>query len=399
MPDNYQLSLDDMAFMQCVSKQPGRIAYIDECGGYGFDFSKERTAKFYILTAVVVENDKVDKLHADFEEIKRTNGLSNTEVKSSSLSDNRRSRMMSQLLPIEFRIVVFIADKQKFHENTPLTDYKPVFIKNMNSRMHSMLYHAYPKLKILMDETGWPEFRESFKKYVIDHRGQTNLFNEYDFDFINSKDEILVQLADLISGSIMKSLIDPSSPNYLEMLRGKITAERRFPEEYEPYWDSTKTKDYKYDSTIYSLAVKCARDFIAANENEKSDEKQAQVAALRYLLFYVSSVSSTRYVYSDELIRNMEQNVGRRIKKDYLFRRVIAPLRDSGVILASCVHGYKIPISVEDIMTYLNQTTSTVGPMLHRMGICRNLIRQGTDNALDVFNDEEFIRYKNYFEG
>ena len=33
MPDNYQLSLDDMAFMQCVSKQPGRIAYIDECGG------------------------------------------------------------------------------------------------------------------------------------------------------------------------------------------------------------------------------------------------------------------------------------------------------------------------------------------------------------------------------
>ncbi len=399
MPDNYQYSIEDIAFMKHVADQSGRVAYIDECGSYGFDFSKKGTSKYYILTAVVVENDKIEKLHGEFEEIKRTNGFAGTEVKSSHLSDNKRSRMMSQLLPVEFRIVVFIADKQKFHENTPLTDYKPVFIKNMNSRMHAMLYQAYPKLKILMDDTGWPEFKESFKKYVSDHRGQINLFDEYDFDFVDSKDETMIQLADLISGSIMKSLIDPSSPNYLEMLKGKITAEQRFPEEYEPYWGSAKPEDCKFDSAIYSLAVKRARDFISSNEKDEHDEKRAQVAALRYLLFYVSSVSSTQYVYSDELIRNIEQIVGRRIKKDFLFRRVIAPMRDSGVILASCVHGYKIPISVEDIMTYLNQTISTVGPMLHRMGVCRKLIKQGTDNALDVFNDEAFIKYKNYFEG
>ena len=377
----------------------GRIAYIDECGGYGFDFSKEGTSKFYILTAVVVENSKVEKLHSDFEEIKRTNGFGGTELKSSGLSDAKRSRIMSKLLPVEFRLVIFIADKQKFHSNTPLTDYKPVFIKNMNSRMHAMLYKAYPKLKIFMDETGWPDFRESFKKYVASNRGQLNVFNEYDFDFLDSRDEVLIQLADFISGSIMKSLLNPDGDNYLEMLKGKITSERMFPEEYEPYWGNSKPEDYKYDRSIYTLALKCARDFIAANENDKSEEKQAQVAALRYLLFYVSCVSSTKYVYSDELLKNIEMNVGQRIKKNYLFRRVIAPLRDSGVILASSVHGYKIPISVDDIVTYLNSTTSTVGPMLHRMGICRDLILQGTDNNLDIFNDEAFIKYKNYFEG
>ena len=67
------------------------------------------------------------------------------------------------------------------------------------------------------------------------------------------------------------------------------------------------------------------------------------------------------------------------------------------VILASCNQGYKIPISVADIVAYLNQTTATVGPMIHRIGLCRQLILQSTDNDLDVFNDPAFIKYKGFF--
>ena len=81
-----------------------------------------------------------------------------------------------------------------------------------------------------------------------------------------------------------------------------------------------------------------------------------------------------------------------------LFRELTFLLRDEGVILASCVKGYKIPISVDDIITYLNQTTSTVGPMLHRMVICRNLIKRGTDNNYDLFDDPAFLKYKRFFD-
>ena len=87
-----------------------------------------------------------------------------------------------------------------------------------------------------------------------------------------------------------------------------------------------------------------------------------------------------------------------RVTRNTLFRRVIAPLRDEGVILASCNKGYKIPISVEDLMTYLNQSLTTVGPMVHRMGICRNLVKQGTDGILDLFDDPALIRFKRYFD-
>ena len=87
-----------------------------------------------------------------------------------------------------------------------------------------MLYHVYPKLKILEDETGTTEFQESFKKYVAERRPQYNLLNEYDIDYCDSKDNILVQLADFIGGSINRFLTDPNVPNYYEMLRGKIMA-------------------------------------------------------------------------------------------------------------------------------------------------------------------------------
>jgi len=34
----YQLSFDDIVRNNILARQPGRIAFIDECGNFGFDF-------------------------------------------------------------------------------------------------------------------------------------------------------------------------------------------------------------------------------------------------------------------------------------------------------------------------------------------------------------------------
>ena len=94
----------------------------------------------------------------------------------------------------------------------------------------------------------------------------------------------------------------------------------------------------------------------------------------------------------------MSEYLGVAISKDFLFRRVVAQVRDEGVIIASSKHGYKIPISIDDIVSYLNATHTIVAPMLHRMGICRNLIKQCTNNELDVLDDVAFMKYKKYFD-
>lgn len=76
---------------------------------------------------------------------------------------------------------------------------------------------------------------------------------------------------------------------------------------------------------------------------------------------------------------------------------LIAPLRDAGVIIASCFHGYKIPTCIDDIYAYANQTNGIVRPMLNRIQKCRQLILFHTDGSLDIFDDPVLKKYKRYF--
>lgn len=398
--DTYQLSIDDLQKRELLESQPYRIAYIDECGCFGFDFSSQGTSKHYVLCAVIVESDNLESLHNSINEIKKNNGLAQTEMKSSKIGSDmkRRTRIISQLLPIDFRVVLFVADKQAFIKGSPLTEYKKSFIKFLHQRLYDSLYHVYPKLKIIEDETGTTEFQESFKQYVAERRPQYSLLDDYDFDYCDSKDESLVQLADMVGGSITYYLEDPTAPNYYEMLRGKILLFDEFPSKHEPFWGTSSPEECKFNKDIYALAVKCSTDYIKKYEDDESDERRAQVGFLRYLLFQVQNVDPTRYIYSGQILSVLKEYTQCKISRNFLYRKVIAPLRDAGIIIASSSHGYKIPISVEDIKTYLNSTNAIVSPMLYRIGICRKLIKLQTNNDLDVLDDPAYLRFKKYFD-
>lgn len=199
-----QISFDDLERERELASLPGRIAYIDECGNFGFDFGSDGVSKYYIICAVLVQNSELPHLHGMVYTVKNNNGLKDTEMKSSVIGNNykRRSKIEAELLPINFRVVLFAADKQAFVEGSPLTLYKKSFIKFLHQRLYDILYRTYPKLKIIEDKTGTTEFQASFKQYVREHRPQ-NLLNEYDFDYTDSKDEMFVQLADIIGGMIL----------------------------------------------------------------------------------------------------------------------------------------------------------------------------------------------------
>ena len=399
MANEYQMDIDDLSLLDYQHNLKKRIAYIDECGSYGFDFSKDNVSKYYVLCAIIVEQGQLEKLHKDFNLVKHSSGyIDGAELKSSKIKENTRLLIMSKILPLKFNIVLFIANKEKFKKNSPITNYKPVFIKYLDQHLYNLLYKTYPRLSIIQDEIGNSEFKKTFVEYVENNRPEYNLFNQYDFNFVNSKDEELVQLADFIGGSISKHLTDPKCTNYMEMLSGKIAAIEYFPCEHEPYWGNVKPEDCHYNEKIYGLALKTVRDFIDKYSEDDNAYRKMQVAVLRYLLMYVLQIDPTAYVYSDALVDYLRENVGLKVVRNTLFRRVIAPLRDEGVILASCSRGYKIPISIYDLMAYLNQSLTTIGPMINRMGICRQLVKQGTDGELDLFNDPALVAFKRYFD-
>ena len=55
--DYYQFTLDDLKLQKEIGIQAGRTAFIDEYGSFGFDFSSPDTSKYYVLCAVVVDDE------------------------------------------------------------------------------------------------------------------------------------------------------------------------------------------------------------------------------------------------------------------------------------------------------------------------------------------------------
>ena len=96
-----------------------------------FDFDNDGTSKFYFLCAVIVKNAELSQMEESMQRVKNDNGFGNTEMKSSAVGSNyrRRSKIISELLPIPFRVILFVADKQAFKQNSPLSTYRQTFIK------------------------------------------------------------------------------------------------------------------------------------------------------------------------------------------------------------------------------------------------------------------------------
>lgn len=393
----YQFSFEDMQFAEALAKQPGRTAFIDECGSFGFDFEKPGVSSHYIVCAAIINNGDIPELEQKISAIRKSY-FGSQEMKSSSISSNhpRRAKVLVELLLLNFQLIILIADKRAFYENSPLKDYKKTFVKFLHQKLYDSMYCAYPKLKIVEDEYGSSEFQRGYRKYVCEHRPAENLFNEYDFDYVDSKQSNLVQIADIIAGSVMQHLTDPAAPDVLKMFKGRIVDIVNFPEIFNPYTISSDGNS-EFDEAIYQLAYKCATDYIEKNKSIESDEVRLRILFLRILLYNVQICNSVQFVYSGELVQLLSQISERKVTKDFLYRRIIAPLRDEGVIIASSVHGYKIPTSVEDIRTYINQTVTVVGPMLSRIGKCRLLIQKQTDSKLDILGDTSLSGYQRYF--
>ena len=90
--DYYEISLDDLVMAQTLAEQPGRTAYLDESGSFGFDFEQEGVTTHYVVCAVIVDNSKVQELELKVEELQRAY-FGGKEMKSSAIGTNHVRRM------------------------------------------------------------------------------------------------------------------------------------------------------------------------------------------------------------------------------------------------------------------------------------------------------------------
>jgi hypothetical protein len=248
-----------------------QLAFIDEFGNNGLDFEKPDVSTHFIVTAIIVDEEKLNLIEEKLE-IVRKKHFQTGEIKSKSIGDNdkRRIEILNDISTIDFHLFASIVDKREL--KTKGFTYKQSFYKFLHALVDRELFRIYPNIKIVADEHGGDEFKKSFIKY-IESNHVSDLFNQK-FNLTNSKSNLLVQLADFISGTLSRcyetTKLSDRRNEILIALKSKILEIRNWPIQNRNYsYDPTVFKDF--DNSISELSVSIAKDFIAVNRQHKVD--------------------------------------------------------------------------------------------------------------------------------
>ena len=130
------------------------------------------------------------------------------------------------------------------------------------------------------------------------------------------------------------------------------------------------------------------------------DFVKARILVVKHLLFRFMNNDTRGYISTRELLDRIE-SASLPIRSERVFRQeVIGKLRDAGVVIASSSSrkGYKIPSKKSELYDYVNHDANILIPMLLRLKKCRDIIKLGTSNELDLLNRSEFQPLKSYFD-
>ncbi|MDR3586055.1 MAG: DUF3800 domain-containing protein [Desulfosporosinus sp.] len=377
-------------------------AFIDETGNYGFDFDKEGVSSHFIITAILVNDKDLVEVRKECNEI-RNKYFQTGEMKSQSISKNdvKRFMILADVSKLQFNIFSIIIDKRKFREHSNIKTHKKTFFKFLNKLVHRELHLAYQNLELIRDEHGSKEFMDEFKNYIVKKYPLT-LFGDYQFSFIDSKDDTLIQLADFIGGTISLGFEEhrkrQNYGNFMSIIKHKVTALKEWPQSYEDYvFNAESIQNPEFNESIAKYSLRLQNEFIRDNSSSPKSEIQDQVRFLRYLEFHMKYINSNKYVSTNEIITNFDSS-GNKLNKHYLRTSIVAKIRDAGVLVASSSQGYKLPVSEKEIYDFINHSSTIIIPMLTRLRLCREGVSMATNNQLDILDKSEYKELKRYFE-
>lgn len=371
-------------------------AFIDESGAFGWNLENPSVTRFFILTAVIVEDSKLENVRKEATDIKNK-FFPNGEMKSSKIGSNhnKRKKILDEISKLDCKFFPLICDKEKLiKEKYPGLQFKQSFYKFLNNIINTELVKAFPVITIVADSTGSNEFINSFVKYMKKRVIIPDLFEESNIQLMDSKSDSLIQIADIISGTLQyvydKRKKTPDHYNFMKQIENQLIRVELYPRTFEDYEIERSALASEYDLEIAKICFNQAKNFLKNEENEDNIEVLAQVLTLKYLLFRFMNNNLRHYISTKEIIKYLRNTSVGEISNYYFRTKIIAPLRDWGVIISSSVHGYKIPTTKKDLMDYFDHSRSIVLPMLYRMKKCRDLIQLGTNENIDLFKEHGF---------
>ncbi|MGM0842804.1 MAG: DUF3800 domain-containing protein [Bacillota bacterium] len=378
-----------------------QFAFVDEFGNYGFDFEKNDVSTHFIIVAILVKESNKKILEGKVEEI-RQKFFQAGEMKSSKIRNNhkRRSLILNELRGLPFNIFAYVIDKRKIREKAGIR-YKKSFFKFLNKLLYDDLYRTFDQLELVADEYGNKKFMEEFKEYVK-QRSIPDLFNFSSFGFNNSKSNILIQLADILAGTIAKGYDENQLTNeyetFYKILEKNIIRLEYWPRDYRNFWfDKNNETNTQFDEVILKQAVNLAYQYIDECDNIEDLDEKDRIDFLKFLLFKTHQ-NPDEYIFTHEILDNLNATRNQKMNEHSFRSNIVSKLRDRGLLIASSNKGYKLPTCLENLYDFVNMASLNIHPMIQRITKCRNQILLATNNEIDILDKTEYEDIRRFVE-
>ena len=350
-----------------------RIIFVDESGDTNLPQSDIQPS-FYTITAILIDGNKIDEYQNLAKKIVDSNA-SPGELKSSNIGTNlkRRQRILKEIYTSGFPFYTLVIDKRQIFKDSGLR-YRPSFYKFLHRMFYSRLRKSLLSMEVIADFYGRTEFMQSFIDYIGTNG---NLFDT--IQFAPSSQEALLQIADVIAGSIRRVYEGEDPLDNLTILGYPALPIEEWPPNVAKFSEfSGDFEEARFDSLVRKVAVGVARDFVQKNI-ENTDQEMRGLAEVARFLLYNYHIDPTKYVLKKHIFKHLRE-VDIRIN----LRVILSKLRDHDLIICSTEKGVKIPYDSKDIHYWVDRVNSQVVPYLHRLELCRRHFLMVTKGELDI---------------
>ncbi|PIQ68034.1 MAG: hypothetical protein COV91_06155 [Candidatus Taylorbacteria bacterium CG11_big_fil_rev_8_21_14_0_20_46_11] len=181
------------------------LVFIDDSGDAGFKLGKG-SSRFFVIVLVIFDDElEAEKTAVAIKELRRELGFpEDVEFKFFKSKHTVRERFLQTVSRFQFRARCLVVDKQKIHSEE-LRNNKNSFysyiIKMVLKHSDGSIFDA----KVKVDGSGDRVFRRNFLTYLRKELNTDEKKIMSHCRLVDSKSNVLIQMADMIAGTIRRS--------------------------------------------------------------------------------------------------------------------------------------------------------------------------------------------------
>ncbi|MDD4951456.1 MAG: DUF3800 domain-containing protein [Desulfovibrionaceae bacterium] len=362
-----------------MTPKNGRYVFVDESGDTSIHTQKKGVSNYYVATAIIVEGNQLEEVRNNSKKIINLN-FQNNVMKSSRIGNDvkKRKKLLQELSNLKFTYYSIVINKNLLNKKCGL-QFKRSYYKYILNMLYEKIYKSFSDIKIKADNYGGEKFMRSFREYFRKKQEKNynmSLVSSINFEFLDDQDCPLIQLADLISGTILRVYEKKDNRDILKFVdKNKISIVNWPPYRHKKMLEDEVDNIEEYNYVIRDYCFESVSEYIY--QNSSNGEKQLNVEFLSYLIDNYMK-NPKKYVSTNSILSKLR--IGKRIFRT----NIIAKLRDEGIILSSSSHGYKIPYTLSDLNDFVSMVDKLVVPRLKRLKNARDQINLLTNNSIDI---------------